>query len=403
MLFRAAEDRRLYELEQQRIQEARWLQQHRAEQQRQQHAAQEWRRGQAYRLHQDQSPQGQYSHRPRDGWQGEARPSGWSRDIGLEAGAQVAREVAREEPGTDRDSDLQRRVVKKARAAKLEENSHQPAAAPGQDCQQLKRKAFAKDAAPDSASRSVSEGHAKAKDWTKDEDGARGVKGSYGKLCANPRGVLETPDGEEAGNPCAQVRNPDHVTSGNPAASIDMAKYEESCQSLMQFLVKGPSYLLNDVNHQELIAVQHAQRNVTELIDRAVQAAVQRELRATAAEKEELCRQRDAALEGRSTLANEICMLKQAQTAEIVTLRQAHEEALGHQKQEQDSMRKQLDAELHKSICKICLVKTRNAVLLPCMHFDYCLGCLTAHQTKHNTCPSCRGPIQGILQCNLGL
>ena len=48
--------------------------------------------------------------------------------------------------------------------------------------------------------------------------------------------------------------------------------------------------------------------------------------------------------------------------------------------------------------CGICMDNNRDTVIMPCMHFMFCHGCLTK---APKTCPACRGPISGLLQCKL--
>ncbi|MCO5595621.1 hypothetical protein L7F22_049666 [Adiantum nelumboides] len=64
---------------------------------------------------------------------------------------------------------------------------------------------------------------------------------------------------------------------------------------------------------------------------------------------------------------------------------------------EKQFLQRQLEEEKDKSICSICHEKPRDTIILPCLHFQYCFGCLLRHrEVNSNTCPSCRGPIQGL-------
>ncbi|KAI5060654.1 hypothetical protein GOP47_0025074 [Adiantum capillus-veneris] len=63
----------------------------------------------------------------------------------------------------------------------------------------------------------------------------------------------------------------------------------------------------------------------------------------------------------------------------------------------QRALERELEDEKDKSICCVCHEKPRDTVILPCLHFQYCFGCLLRHrEVNSNTCPSCRGPIQGL-------
>jgi hypothetical protein len=60
------------------------------------------------------------------------------------------------------------------------------------------------------------------------------------------------------------------------------------------------------------------------------------------------------------------------------------------------------------ALCQICMSAPRDTVLLPCMDFLYCSGCLHAAQismavapSKRAVCPACDGAVAGMLQCKL--
>ncbi|KAL2645223.1 hypothetical protein R1flu_012810 [Riccia fluitans] len=79
------------------------------------------------------------------------------------------------------------------------------------------------------------------------------------------------------------------------------------------------------------------------------------------------------------------------------------EEKMKRTKLEEDLKlaQRNVEEEKEKLLCQICLVKTRNALLLPCMHLLYCHDCLLVHKSRNNSCPTCRGTITALLQCNL--
>ncbi|MCO5559024.1 hypothetical protein L7F22_012616 [Adiantum nelumboides] len=64
---------------------------------------------------------------------------------------------------------------------------------------------------------------------------------------------------------------------------------------------------------------------------------------------------------------------------------------------EQRKLRRELQEEREKALCLVCLDRPRNTLVLPCLHFQYCLDCLLLHRAHNgNTCPSCRRPIEGL-------
>jgi len=64
-----------------------------------------------------------------------------------------------------------------------------------------------------------------------------------------------------------------------------------------------------------------------------------------------------------------------------------------------ESTQRKLEEEHNKSSCIICYERPRNTVLLPCMHFLFCIECTQA--LKESRCPNCRCTIHGKLQCLL--
>ncbi|MCO5587573.1 hypothetical protein L7F22_041522 [Adiantum nelumboides] len=65
--------------------------------------------------------------------------------------------------------------------------------------------------------------------------------------------------------------------------------------------------------------------------------------------------------------------------------------------EEQQALERQLKDEREKSVCRACCSMPRDTIVLPCLHFQYCFGCLLRHREANgNTCPLCRVPIQGI-------
>jgi len=62
------------------------------------------------------------------------------------------------------------------------------------------------------------------------------------------------------------------------------------------------------------------------------------------------------------------------------------------------SLQKRLEQETAKNMCTVCTSASRDTVLMPCMHFLYCMNCLSKGVTK---CPACRVGISGKIQCLL--
>ncbi|KAH7301463.1 hypothetical protein KP509_23G027800 [Ceratopteris richardii] len=64
---------------------------------------------------------------------------------------------------------------------------------------------------------------------------------------------------------------------------------------------------------------------------------------------------------------------------------------------ERQELQRQLEEEREKALCLVCLERPRNTLLLPCLHFQYCLDCLLQHRSCNgNTCPTCRRSIEGL-------
>ncbi|MCO5610021.1 hypothetical protein L7F22_064256 [Adiantum nelumboides] len=66
-------------------------------------------------------------------------------------------------------------------------------------------------------------------------------------------------------------------------------------------------------------------------------------------------------------------------------------------------LKRQLKKERQKKFCDACNEKPRNAVVIPCLHVNYCSNCLARHRNANsNTCPKCNAPIQGIWMSTFG-
>jgi len=57
--------------------------------------------------------------------------------------------------------------------------------------------------------------------------------------------------------------------------------------------------------------------------------------------------------------------------------------------------------EEQKTFCDICLERSRDSLIFPCLHFAYCNVCLSS--SKITSCPSCRTHIAGVLKIRVGV
>jgi hypothetical protein len=53
-------------------------------------------------------------------------------------------------------------------------------------------------------------------------------------------------------------------------------------------------------------------------------------------------------------------------------------------------------------MCCICMENKRDTVVMPCMHAMFCSTCLRG-PTPAKNCPTCRSPIQGLVECRLDM
>ena len=53
-------------------------------------------------------------------------------------------------------------------------------------------------------------------------------------------------------------------------------------------------------------------------------------------------------------------------------------------------------------LCQICFEQRRDCIILPCSHLLYCRKCVAEHKRKGDSrCPTCRGPINSEILCNI--
>ncbi|CAM6088146.1 unnamed protein product [Calypogeia fissa] len=123
----------------------------------------------------------------------------------------------------------------------------------------------------------------------------------------------------------------------------------------------------------------------------------------------------DMAVLERERLRNEISELLQKNTR-VMAERLAIERDMGYNMEKMEASRESLRVQLErehaevvaalnmelakeqeKTVCQICFTQSRDALILPCMHFQYCEKCVR----ELKECPTCRGRINGLLRCNL--
>ena len=73
-------------------------------------------------------------------------------------------------------------------------------------------------------------------------------------------------------------------------------------------------------------------------------------------------------------------------------------------KEEKRNLEKQLEAANVARLCQICFENNRDCIIMPCTHMLFCRKCVASVKLQgNNRCPSCRGPISGEINCNLGM
>jgi len=64
-----------------------------------------------------------------------------------------------------------------------------------------------------------------------------------------------------------------------------------------------------------------------------------------------------------------------------------------------DQLNSECEAEKEKTLCCICYEKSKNILMLPCQHLIACRDCALRIQAENNRCPTCREPIEMIMEC----
>lgn len=62
-----------------------------------------------------------------------------------------------------------------------------------------------------------------------------------------------------------------------------------------------------------------------------------------------------------------------------------------------DTVQQQMENMRHDNQCCICLTRTHDSQLLPCMHNKFCKACIEQHLARNNHCPVCPSAVRGVL------
>eukprot|EP00246_Nothoceros_aenigmaticus_P011407 TRINITY_DN3093_c0_g1_i1.p1 TRINITY_DN3093_c0_g1~~TRINITY_DN3093_c0_g1_i1.p1 ORF type:complete len:201 (+),score=20.52 TRINITY_DN3093_c0_g1_i1:24-605(+) len=159
---------------------------------------------------------------------------------------------------------------------------------------------------------------------------------------------------------------------------------------MMRVLQKGAQFLLREdidygVSYEELLSILYSAQRLVEQVERGMHVIRERERQTLLREKSEALR------------------LQTACEAAAMTERLLLQAEVSRLHDDQVALRLELEEEREKTICRICFARPRDALPLPCMHFDFCNQCLQQHQRHRNTCPSCRCTINGVLKYSLTL
>lgn len=159
---------------------------------------------------------------------------------------------------------------------------------------------------------------------------------------------------------------------------------------MMNSLLNGATYLTDDesletADLQSLVFVQQAAKTLLQLVNDSLHARMEEErLKALDQCNKAIILQKEteaAAAQDRALLKAEISKLKR----------------------DYRDLNEKFEREKDRTTCRICFVKPRDVLPLPCMHFDYCHTCLNQYQRMRNICPTCRSPISGVLRHNLSI
>ncbi|KAI5080298.1 hypothetical protein GOP47_0005777 [Adiantum capillus-veneris] len=178
--------------------------------------------------------------------------------------------------------------------------------------------------------------------------------------------------GAEAGGKASLERN----VGGEEGLSNDMLKAKAVRRiASVQRLVR----VEQNLGYEELAGVRNAAKALFQEIDGAMERARAREAVAVQRRMEE----QETTIRW---LEMGHCIFQEQKNG----LQESHSAA-------QRELRRQLQEEREKAQCLVCLDHPRNTLVLPCLHFQYCLDCLLLHRARNgNSCPSCRRSIEGL-------
>lgn len=155
-------------------------------------------------------------------------------------------------------------------------------------------------------------------------------------------------------------------------------------------LQQGADFLLHEESTEKasievLVSIQQSAKQLLEVVDRALHGKMEQE-------RVNACNRYNEALLHQRKIEDFAEKERVQRKSEIFKL-----------KQQNRDLNEMLEREKDRTTCRICFTKPRDALPLPCLHFDYCHACLDRSQTMRNLCPTCRSPISGVLKCNLAI
>jgi len=91
----------------------------------------------------------------------------------------------------------------------------------------------------------------------------------------------------------------------------------------------------------------------------------------------------------------------QKQREEFDKVLKAAEESQSKNIEETEKLKKELEETKGALLCQICFERRPDCIILPCSHLLYCRECVTKHKKGDSRCPTCRGPINSEILCNV--
>ena len=92
---------------------------------------------------------------------------------------------------------------------------------------------------------------------------------------------------------------------------------------------------------------------------------------------------------------------RQKQREEFDKVLKAAEESQSKNIEETEKLKKELEEAKGALLCQICFERRSDCIILPCSHLLYCRECVTKHKKGDSRCPTCRGPINSEILCNV--